>query len=163
MSPKALQARQHVAVLRQFHLCLGIGCLCTHGKDVQNKGGPVQNLYLQFLFYVAQLLGREFVVEDNHGHIAFGILFCLYPRTYLLQFAYTQICDAGRTVEALGEALNGACPCRLGKELKFVEIFRCLALILLGSDDTHQYGGLFGLAHNVAMSHLAHAILEGKA
>ena len=163
VGPQALQTWEHVAVLRQFHLGLGIGSLCTHGKDVQDQGGSVQNLHLQFLFYVAQLLGREFVVKDDHGHIALGIFLCLYPLTDFLQLTNTEIGNAGWAVQALGEALHRTCSCRLGKELEFVQIFCCLALVLLGSDDTHQYGCLLLFAYDVAVSHLAHAVLEWKA
>ena len=44
--PESLQAGQHIAVLSQFHLRLGIGRLGTHGKDVEDERGAVENLHL---------------------------------------------------------------------------------------------------------------------
>ena len=51
--PQTLQARQHVTVLRQLHLRLGIGGLGAHGKDIENKARAVENLYFEFALDVA--------------------------------------------------------------------------------------------------------------
>lgn len=67
VSPQALQARQHVAMLRQFHLRLRLGRLGTHGEDVKDEAGAVEYLHAQLLLDVAHLLGAELIVEDNHA------------------------------------------------------------------------------------------------
>ena len=54
--PQPLQTGQHVAILCQLHLCLGVRSLGTHGEDVEDEARAVQYLHLQFMFYVAYLL-----------------------------------------------------------------------------------------------------------
>ena len=54
--PQALQAWQHVTVLCQLYLRLRLGCLGTHGKDIEDEARAVQNLYLQLLLNVTYLL-----------------------------------------------------------------------------------------------------------
>ena len=51
--PEALQARQHVAILCQLDLRLGIGRLCAHGEDVEDERRAVEYLYLELVLDVA--------------------------------------------------------------------------------------------------------------
>ena len=67
VGPQALQTRQHVAMLRQFHLRLGLGSLGSHGEDVKDERGAVEDFHLQLLLNIAHLLGRQLVVEDDHA------------------------------------------------------------------------------------------------
>ena len=57
VGPQTLQTGQHITILRQLYLCL---CLCrlgTHGKDIKNQRGAVENLHLQFRLDITHLLG----------------------------------------------------------------------------------------------------------
>ena len=55
-------------MLCQLHLCLRLSRLRSHGEDVEDERGAVENLHLQFLLYVTHLLGVQFVIEDHHTH-----------------------------------------------------------------------------------------------
>ena len=138
--PEALQARQHVAVLCQLDLRLGVGRLGSHGEDVENETGAVENLDFEFGFDVAQLLGREFVVEDDHRDFAFLIFLGLDIGSYLLKFADADVGDAVRAVHPLGEATDGLGSRRLGQELQFVEVLPYFAFVLVLSDYAHEDG-----------------------
>lgn len=139
-----MQTGQHVAILCQFNLCFGIGRLGTHGKDVENEVGAVENFHAQGALNVAQLFGREFIVENHHTYFAFGVLLGFDVGAYLLEFSLTHIGYRRGAVELLRKALDGDSPCRFGQKLQFVKIFVGLALILVFGYQTYQYGG-FGL------------------
>ena len=141
VSPQSLQTWKHISVLRQFHLSLGGSRLCTHGEYVKNERCAVENLHAQLLLDVAYLFGREFVVEDNHSHGAFGIFLVLYILGYLLQFARTHISNLARSAHSLRKPLHGNCTCCVGEEFQFVEIFFGLCLVLVLSDKSNEYGG----------------------
>ena len=136
------RCRQHVAVLGQFHLCLGVGRLCAHGEDVEDEAGAVQDFHLQFLLDVAELLGGEFVVENHHAHLAFGVFLRHDVGTDFLQLALPDVCHRGRAVEALREPLHGHGARRFGEESQFVEVFLRLAFRLVFGDEAHEHGGL---------------------
>ena len=51
--------------LRQFDLELAFSRPRSLGKDVQNERGAIQDLAIEYLFQVAALRGRKFVVEDD--------------------------------------------------------------------------------------------------
>ena len=162
--PQALQAREHVAILCQFHLRFGVGGLGPHGKDVEDERGAVENLDLQRGFDVAELFGREFVVEDHHAHglrLLFvgrperiflrlvGRLFAFFDvLTNLFELAFAHIGDAAGAVDALGEAAHSLRARRFGKKLQFVEIFVGLPLVLRLGDESDQDGG-FGTSFGV--------------
>lgn len=139
-----MQTGQHVAILCQLYLCFGIGRLGTHGKDVENEVGAVENFHTQGALNVAQLFGREFIVENHHTYFAFGVLLSFDVGAYLLEFSLTHIGYRRGAVELLRKALDGDSPCRFGQKLQFVKIFVGLALILVFGYQTYQYGG-FGL------------------
>ena len=127
MGPEALEARQHVAILRQLHLRLGVGRLGAHGKDVEDEAGAVEDLHAQFLLYVADLACRQLIVENDH--------------------AYGLLADIGRLAGAsyaLGVALHGHGACRVGEKFQLVKIFFGLGLVLVLGDQSDQNGG-FGL------------------
>ena len=142
--PQALQSRQHVPVLRQLHLGFGVGRLRAHRKDVQDQRSAVQDLHLQLALDIAQLLGRQFVVEDDHADFALGLLFGFDVTAYLLQFTLAHIGHRAGSVQPLREALHGHCARRLGQKLQFVQVFRRLAFVLLLGDEAHEHGR-FGL------------------
>ena len=162
--PQALQAREHVAVLCQLYLCFGIGGLGSHGEDVEDERGAVENLDLQRGFDVAELFGREFVVEDHHAHglrLLFvgrperiflrlvGRLFAFFDvLTNLFELAFAHIGDAAGAVDALGEAAHSLRARRFGEKLQFVEIFVGLPLVLRLGDESDQDGG-FGTSFGV--------------
>ncbi len=140
--PESLQARQHVAVLCQFHLRLGGSRLGTHGKDVENERGAVENLHLQFLLDVAYLLGREFVIEDNHTYLAVFLFLALDVLLNFLQFSFPYVGGLVRGHHLLGEPFYGDGTCRVGEELQLVEVFLGLCLVLVFGDEAHEHGGL---------------------
>ena len=142
MCPQPLQSREHVAVLRQFHLRLGIGGLCAHGEDVENERGAVEDLHLQYRLDVSDLLGRQLVVEDDHTHLALGILFSFDEVAYFLQLAFTYIGDGTRSAHSLCETLHSDGTGGVGEEFQFVEVFLCFRLVLFLGDEAHQNGSL---------------------
>ena len=144
VGPQSLQAGQHIAVLRQLHLGLGIGGLRPHGEDVEDERGAVEDFHLQHLLDVAQLLGRELVVEDHHAHHAVGILLGLDVVAYLLEFAFAHIGHRRRAIHPLREAFNGEGTGGVGQEFQLVEILFGLGLVLVFGDQTYENGG-FGL------------------
>ena len=89
--PQALQAGQHVLVLRQLYLRLGVGRLCPHGEDVEDERRAVQYLHLQCTFDIAYLLGGQLVVEDDHAHFAFRFLLLLDVCLYLVQLSLAHV------------------------------------------------------------------------
>ena len=153
--PQALQAGEHVAILCQFHLRFGIGGLGAHGEDVEDERGAVENLDLQHGFDVAELFGREFVVEDHHAHGLrlllvgrperiflrfFGRLFAVFDvLAYFFEFTFADIGHTAGAVGALGESAYGECPRCFGEKLKFVEIFARFPFVLRFGDQRHQY------------------------
>ena len=147
VGPQSLQTRQHVSILRQLHLRLGIGGLSTHGKDVENQAGAIQNLYLEFFLDVAKLLGRQFVVKNHHTHFAFGFFFRHNVAADFLQLSFSYIGYAAGAVESLCETLHRNGTGRLGKKFQFVQVFLRLAFVLRLCDECHEHSGLgFGFA-----------------
>ena len=59
------EARQHVLELRQFHLQLALAGAGVAGKDVENQLRAVEHAAGQGGLKVAQLGGREIVVEED--------------------------------------------------------------------------------------------------
>ena len=155
MGPQSLQTREHIAVLRQLHLRLGISGLCAHGEDVEDETGAVENLHLQLLLDVAYLFCGEFVVEDHHADglrtgaflgvvqlllpLVVCLLALLYVGAYLLQLTLADVCHAARSVHPLRETLHGDGPGGIGKKLQFVEVFLGLRLVLLRCDKTDEH------------------------
>ena len=160
VSPKALQAGEHIPVLCQLDLCLGIGRLSAHGKDVEDERRAVQNLDFQLAFDVSELLGGEFIVEDDHGDFSLGVFFCFDEGADFLELAYAEIGDAVGAVHALCEASDGLCPGRLGQELQFVEVLGGLALVLCRRDDADEDCCLGRVVDDVVELRTRHAVLE---
>ena len=59
------QPRQQVVQLGQFHLQLALPAASSAGKNIQNQLGAVNHLQVQFALQIAQLRGREVVIEDD--------------------------------------------------------------------------------------------------
>ena len=142
MGPKALQPGQHIAILGQFHLRLGVGRLGAHSEDVEDKRRAVENFHLQGLLDIAHLLGRELIVEDDHTDLSVFLFLCLDIGSYFLELAFSHIRDAAGTAHPLGVALHGDSSCRVGQKLQLVEVFLGLGFVLLGSYQSHKNGGL---------------------
>ena len=142
VSPQTLQTRKHIAILRQLHLCLCRSRLRAHGEDVEDERCAVEDFHLQHFLYVAHLLCREFVIEDDHADGAFSVLLSLYVFAYLLQLTRTHVRHRAWSAHALCEAFYGYGTCGVGKELQLVEIFFCLCLVLFLGYKTYEYGCL---------------------
>ncbi len=79
------QPRQQVVQLGQFHLQLSFAAPGAAGKNIQNQLGPVDHPQVQLALEVAQLGGREVVVDDDQiGGGGVG------GAPYLVQFASPQ-------------------------------------------------------------------------
>ena len=61
----APQMRQPVAKLREFNLHRAFLARRVLGEDVENERDPIDDVDTEHLLEVAQLRGREFVVEDH--------------------------------------------------------------------------------------------------
>ena len=66
------EARQQVLKLRQFHLELTLAGAGVAGKDVEDDLGAVENAKLERGLQVAQLRGREIVVEKDQVSLRGG-------------------------------------------------------------------------------------------
>ena len=149
VGPEPLQSGQHISVLGQFHLGLGLGRLCAHGEDVENQTGAVENLHAEFLLDIADLFGRELIVEDDHTHFAFGFGFVEDILFDFSQFARPHVGHAAGTCQFLREPFHGDGSRRIGEKLQFVEIFLGLGLVLVLRHQSHEYGGFgFGFGNH---------------
>ena len=151
-----MQSGQHISVLGQFHLCLGIGGLGPHGKDVENEARAVKDFHLQLLLDVAHLLCRKLIIEYHHTHrtrlrgqflsalaaLVGYVFLSLYVLPYLLELALAHVCHAARATHALRKPPHGDCSGCIGQELQLVKILLCLRLVLLLGDKAHEHGCL---------------------
>ena len=160
VGPQPLQTGQHIPILGQFDLCLGLGGLGTHGKDVEDERRAVQYLDLQLGLDIAYLLGRQLIVEDDHtyrlGHhapllglgrtvvapLVVGILLLLDVLLDLLELSLSDIRHLTGPLHLLRETLDGDCPGSISQKFQLVEIFFRLGLVLLLRDESHQYRSL---------------------
>ena len=120
MGPEALQTRQHVTILRQFDLSLGVGGLCAHGKDIEDEARAVQYLHLELVLDVAHLLGRQLVVEDDHTDFPVVVFFVFYILLDFFQFTLAHVGHRIGAVHFLGKPLYGHRSSRIGQKLQFV-------------------------------------------
>ena len=118
-----MQSWQHVSVLCQFHLCLGVGGLCTHGEDVEDERSTVKYFHFQLVLYVAYLLCGKLIVENYHADFPFCVLLVKDILFYFLQLSLSYVGGLVRPVHFLRESLHRHGTCCVGKELKFVKIF----------------------------------------
>ena len=150
VGPQSRQSRQHVFVVGQLDLRLGIGRLSPRQKDVQNQPRAVQQPARKLLFDIARLRRAQLVVEDHHVD-----LLLLAVLDDLGQFARPHV-DASRGLrQALREAFHGPDIGRLGQKLQLVEVFVGLARILIVSHHGHQYRP-FTPVHSL---HIVHPLL----
>ena len=141
VGPQALQPWQHIAVLRQFDLCLGTGSLCAHGKDVEDERCAVEDLHLQFVFDIPYLFGREFIIENHHTDFAFCLFFGENVLFDFLQFSLAHVCRLVGSCHTLRETLHGDGACGIGEKFQFVKVFLGLGLVLLLGNESYQNGG----------------------
>ena len=141
MSPESLQSGQHVAILCQLYLGLGSSSLCTHGKDVEDERGAVQDLHLKLLLDVSDLLCREFIIEDNHTDFSVFLFFFLDILLDFLEFTLAHIGSLVRRNHLLRETLHGDRASRIGKKFQLVEIFFCLGFVLCLGNQAHEHSG----------------------
>ena len=131
--PQAGQAGQHITILRQLHLRLGVRRLRPTGEDVENQVGPVEDLDLKLLLDVTQLLGRQLIVEDHQADLVL-----LDISFDLLQFAGTDEGHRIGSLRLLRESFYRLDTSRIRQEGQLVEIFLHFLLILLGCHQAHQ-------------------------
>ena len=63
------QPRQHVFELRQLHLQLALACTGVAGEDVEDQLRPVEHAARQRSLEVAQLRGRQVVIEKDQVRV----------------------------------------------------------------------------------------------
>nr|DAF45424.1 MAG TPA: hypothetical protein [Siphoviridae sp. ctBLh2] len=137
VGPQTRQPGQHVFVVGQLHLRLGIGRLGPRHEDVEDQARAVQQTAGHLLLDVARLRRGEFVVKDHHVDLLFTAIV-----GNLLQFARTDIDPCRRLCKALRETLDGDDVGRLGQKLQLVEILLGLAGILVVANDGNEHGTL---------------------
>ena len=139
VGPHALQARQHIFVLSQLHLRLGVGRLGTHGEDVEDELCAVDDAHFQLVLNVADLLRAEFVVEDHHIYIPLRFEFGLDPAAHLFELSFAHISDRIGPIELLREAFDAFRASRFGQKSQLVEVFVSLAFVLRFGDERNEH------------------------
>ena len=130
--------------MSQLYLRFGVGRLCTHGKNVENKRGAVENFNFQLVLNIAHLFGRQLVVEYHHAYFALVILLIFYVFSYLLKLAFAHIGYLTWPSYTLRKAPDGNGSCRIGQKFKLIKIFLCFGFVLLWRNKPHENSG-FGL------------------
>ena len=137
VGPQTRQAGQHVLVVGQLHLRLGIGRLRPRHEDVEDQARAVQQAAGHLLLDVARLRRGELVVKDHHVDLLLTAVI-----GNLLQFARADIDPGRRLRKPLRKTLDGDDVCRLGQKLQLVEILLGLAGILVVANDGNEHGTL---------------------
>ncbi len=70
--PRSGEPRQQVFQLRQLHLPLAFTRSRAAREDVEDQLRSIDDLALEPVLELAQLAGRQLVVEDDHVHVGFG-------------------------------------------------------------------------------------------
>ena len=113
--------RQEVLVLCQFDLSLGMGRLGAFSKYIENQAGTVEDFYLQCLFDIFQLFGRQFIVEDDETD------FVLVDECfYFGQFPASDKCYRVGLLYPLQEFFHRLGTSGFGEESQLVEILELL-------------------------------------
>ena len=132
--PHARQAGEHVVVVRQFHLHLGVRGLSPLGEDFQDEAGTVDDIAAgDDLFYIPLLHAGEFVVEDDVLDLVLHAVFLDF-----FQFARADVGGLVRPVHALGEHFVREGAGGGGQEGQFVQVLLHFALAALFQDDAHK-------------------------
>ena len=105
------------------------------GKNIKNQTGTVEDTYLQFLFDIAQLFGRQFVVEDGDSDLVFRDIFL-----NLTQFARSDKRDGMRHIQPLSELFDRFDTRRFSQKRQLLQIFLYLSFVLFGRNQTYEYG-----------------------
>ncbi len=116
--PHTGEARKHILKLGELDLCAGGGGAGVACEDVEDEGGAVENAALHLFLEVAELRGRQFIVDDNDVGIE-SLLILLY----FVEFSGADIGAGVGTVELLNDFVNGDTSSGTEEEFKFVEIF----------------------------------------
>jgi hypothetical protein len=135
--PHTRQTREHILVIGQLHLGLGIGRLRPRHENIENQTRAVENPAGHGRLDVARLRRREFVVENRHVD-----LLLLAIGSDLLQFPRTDINTGRRLRKALRKPADTHDSGGFGQKFQFGEVLFRLTRILLVPDDRDQYGPL---------------------
>lgn len=87
---------------------------------------------MQFVFYIAYLLGTELIIKDDHTDLTVVLFLFVDILLDFLEFTLSHIGDSTRSTHTLRKALHGDSTGCVGEKFQFVEIFLGLCLILLG-------------------------------
>ena len=97
---------------------------------------------MQLVLDVAQLLGRQLIVEDDHAYLAVVVFLVLDILVYLLQLALAHVGCLVGAAHLLGEPLHDNGAGGIGEKFQLVEISCRLGLVLRRSHQSHEDGGL---------------------
>jgi hypothetical protein len=114
--PRADEARQQVLQLREFDLPLPFSRAGAAREDVQDQLRAIDDLAFDLGLDLAELRGRQLVVEDDHVHVA--LVAQLRQRAHL---AAAQERARVRALAFLQHACDHGGARRLGKARQFVE------------------------------------------
>ena len=138
VGPKAGEAGEHVLELGEFDLSASGGGAGVAGEDVEDEGGAVEDAAAEFFFEVAELCGREFVVDNDDVGIEGLLVFA-----YFVEFAAADIGAGVGAVEFLDDFFDGDAAGGAEKEFEFVEVFlSAFDGLPIGAD--REEDGLFG-------------------
>ena len=135
--PQTGQTGQHVFVLCQPHLRLGVGRLRTRKENIENQARAVENTAGHRPLDIAGLRRRKFVVEDRHVD---GVFFAVGGD--LFEFTRSDVDARRRLRQPLAEAFHRCDVGRLGQKLQFVEVLLALAKLLTVTHDGDEHGAL---------------------
>jgi len=103
--------------------------LGTHGKDIKDQAGAVHDPDLKHFLYVAELLCRQLIIENDHTHLVFLVLYiCLN----LLQFSLTHKRNGVGHLKLLHKAFSRNQSCCFGQKSQFIEILLHLSSFCSG-------------------------------
>ena len=137
MSPHTRQTGQHILILRQLHLRLGIGRAGARHEDIQYESRAVQDTAGHNLLDIARLRGREFVIEDYNINLVIGAI-----GRNLVQLTRADVDARRRLGQALRETTHGNNIGRLGQKLQLAQELLGLLDRLTVTNDGHNYGTL---------------------
>ena len=118
MCPEASEAGEHVLELSELDLSACGGCACVACEDVEDESGAVEDAAFHFFLEVAELCGREFVVDDDDVGVEGVLVFA-----YFVEFARAYIGAGVGSVEFLDDLVDGDAAGGAEEEFEFVEVF----------------------------------------
>ena len=146
VSPHARKAGQHIFVVGQLHLRLGIGRLRPRHENIEDQARTVEDAAGHGLFDIARLRRGELVVENHHVDL-------LLPAVTgdLFQLARADVYAGRRLRQPLRKAFHTHDIGRFGQEFEFVEELFGLPRILVVADNGDHHGALSAIGNGLGV------------